>query len=86
MRSLVVHFLKGGSMRVRDVALSMMMLGMFVGAGCSPSNEEAVKGPTPVVTQAPDAPVVKGYGDAVKLMEAQQKEKAAAAKKATKKP
>jgi hypothetical protein len=74
-------------MRVRNlaIALTMVMVGMFLGTGCSTSNEENIKGPTQIAPKDPNAPAISSYGDAVKYNEAQQKEKAAAARKAPKK-
>jgi hypothetical protein len=75
-------------MRIRYLAmvLATVMLGVFLSTGCSTSNEEAIKGPTPVVPQDPGAPVITTYGEAVKQSEAQAKAKAAEAKAARKKP
>ena len=61
-------------MRIRYFAmvLATVMLGIFLGTGCSSSNEEAIKGPTPVVPQQAGAPVIKTYGEAVKYSEEQR--------------
>jgi hypothetical protein len=74
-------------MRIRYFAmvLTTFMLGIFLGTGCSTSNEGAI-GPTPVVPQKEGVPALSGYADAVKYMEQQQKAKSAEAKGAGKKP
>jgi hypothetical protein len=77
-------FSKGWSMKLRYLAmpLTMFMLSVFLGTGCSSSNEEDITGPTP--KGAVSAPV-KSYGEAVKIMEEEQRAKAAEAKGAKKK-
>jgi hypothetical protein len=70
-----IHLSKGQLMKRRYLAtvLTMMMPIVSLSAGCDPSNEESVKGPTPVVTPKADAPALHGYADAVKYMEEKQR-------------
>jgi hypothetical protein len=73
------------SIRHLAMVLAPVMLGIFLGTGCSSSNEEAITGPTPVVPQEAGAPAITTYGDAVKHSDAQAKAKAGEAKAASKK-
>lgn len=74
-------------MRIRYLAMALttVMLGVFLSSGCSTSNEEAI-GTTPVAPPKAGVPELKGYADAVKYTEEQNRAKNAAAKGASKKP
>jgi hypothetical protein len=66
--------------------MMVFVLGAFLSVGCSDANEEALSGPTPVAPPKPGVPQLKGYADAVKYTEEQQRAKAAEAKSAPKQP
>jgi hypothetical protein len=73
-----IHLSKGPLMNRRYFAIAMATLLPLVSfsGGCTPSNDESVAGPTPVVTPKADAPALHGYADAVKYMEETQRAKA----------
>jgi hypothetical protein len=75
------------SFRIRAMALPSIALGLLVGFGCGPTNEEELKGKSEVVPHKEGTPDFKSYSEAM-THQSQQYSKnqgKAAAKKAPEK-